>query len=540
MIRLVWIRHAEKAYDNNKGPRGSPSFDPPLTDEGTRQAGLRGAELVRRYGNPIFCLSSPYLRTRQTAVAMLREVKSECKQYVDPNISEYLGNWSASSMGGLESGTIKYGVLPPVGESMGLLRERCEAHLVQFKLETFKTGQPGAQDYVVWIITHGLVITTLAAAMATQAGLTMPAIPHKMPPLGALVLEGRRGEGATGSWTEAEAENAGLGRSYAKAQLTADLIDLINQRTRTRSAPRLESKSSRVVKALHSWLMGMANEGELYEHLDEKSPVHGQFIKELLDGQLMNRTQAMALLESFFDRIRRRVVSSLPDGAIKFEEGILKYGRFKFKLDKRMERLRLAYGEEATLNTALYYSALGESGHHWGRTQTHYNRLYTEFEVRGEGFCSPQNSRLLGMPGANICTVSAVADRVYGSLGSFLKINPLEYKGNWSINPPFIVVLDTQVVTRLHEVLHQAVAQSLQIGFFTLLPDWGDAEFIGMMDSSAYLVAGVRLLARQYMIEMPTGEVIPSPINTRYYYHSSLPVNSETRDRIKAFLSSPE
>ena len=98
MINIVFIRHADKAYSNSKGPPGCYQHDPPVIDS-EEKISYRGNYLIKKYGVPKFCVVSPYLRTRQTLKGLLsdhlertNDNPSKIPIIVEPLIAEFLGN----------------------------------------------------------------------------------------------------------------------------------------------------------------------------------------------------------------------------------------------------------------------------------------------------------------------------------------------------------------------------------------------------------------------------------------------------------------
>lgn len=138
---VVFIRHGKKAWKN--GERAS--FDPPLLDgNDVRQLVTPGIKRPER----IIC--SPFLRCRQTAL-ILSDLLGGLDIEVDSDLREYLGNWPQSQIL-LEPTTQSY-ILGQVTESFEVFQERV---LRVLKKSYFYDK--------VWIVTHGIVIRTLAEA----------------------------------------------------------------------------------------------------------------------------------------------------------------------------------------------------------------------------------------------------------------------------------------------------------------------------------------------------------------------------------------
>lgn len=150
----IYIRHGDKAYDNGHPPPGSsrkPAYDPPLTHKGKKKAVLLAEELLKKYPIPTRIITSPYLRARQTAIAMASVVVkkySPCTIAInyDRNLSEYLGNHRNAILD-VTSTTAK--CHPPHPETFKKFRDRVKRHYTE------SIDLPGE---VIWIITHGIII----------------------------------------------------------------------------------------------------------------------------------------------------------------------------------------------------------------------------------------------------------------------------------------------------------------------------------------------------------------------------------------------
>lgn len=214
VIRVFFIRHAEKAYANGKGPKDAPMHDPPAKKEAEADTLARAKSLIELYGNPNVCIVSPYRRTRETAKWMLSLVDEKVRPepVVDVTIAEFLGNQRPykdvdgiiSIKPQVEPETAIYKNLPAIGETIPELLARCKEHLKLYHLNSFKTGKPGA-GYTAWVITHGFTIEKLYQGLFDQAAdakLTFekhrgpPWGKHGVPFLGGLLLEGVYGQGA--------------------------------------------------------------------------------------------------------------------------------------------------------------------------------------------------------------------------------------------------------------------------------------------------------------------------------------------------------
>ncbi len=140
---LIFIRHAEKEYENGHGPAGCYQHDPHITQTAEELAD-RGHYLRTKYGRPEICFVSPYLRTRET----LAGLEPNASVQIEPLLGEFLGNQRKTDV---DPTTCQF-ALPPAGETMIQLRQRCRLFLDSVK----------EIEGIAWIVTHGLVISTIA------------------------------------------------------------------------------------------------------------------------------------------------------------------------------------------------------------------------------------------------------------------------------------------------------------------------------------------------------------------------------------------
>ena len=91
---MLYIRHGQKSYSNGKST--IYSLDPDLTENGRLQAYNKFKYLLNNFGIPKIIISSPYLRTRETAeiakTVILEQTNIEIPIIYDSSIGEYLGN----------------------------------------------------------------------------------------------------------------------------------------------------------------------------------------------------------------------------------------------------------------------------------------------------------------------------------------------------------------------------------------------------------------------------------------------------------------
>lgn len=115
------------------------------------------------------------------------------------------------------------------------------------------------------------------------------------------------------------------------------------------------------------------------------------------------------------------------------------YKQYKFELDDRIQFLINKTSVQKVLRMLLRYSGLGIDGSHCALPSELYKYFYDKFDVRGEGYSSPLNSKLIEYKDTKICTAFYDTDKIFGSAGRFSKKVLIENSNhNWTVNPPYI------------------------------------------------------------------------------------------------------
>jgi len=164
----IWIRHADKLYSNGKAPKGSPQHDPPLKKGEEEKAAELAQKLTSSYGLPHMVVSSPYLRARQTAISMVgasyealvNSNNEDITIHIDSKVCEYLGHQKITeeqSCPDVDKTTSIHGI-HPLEESHDSLLKRVKKHIKYFGC---LTGSQSTDDKVIWIVTHGIVISKI-------------------------------------------------------------------------------------------------------------------------------------------------------------------------------------------------------------------------------------------------------------------------------------------------------------------------------------------------------------------------------------------
>lgn len=150
MVKITFIRHGVKEYENNKGPYGSYQHDPDIKDfPNTIVFDLYNKNKFKQ----IIC--SPYKRTRNTAMK-IKELLEKNDIYVDliiePLAAEYLGNQKPRGhFADVDPETFSL-YEPKLGvENIAMLKKRLRK--LKTKLVNIKTN--------LLVVTHGINVCLL-------------------------------------------------------------------------------------------------------------------------------------------------------------------------------------------------------------------------------------------------------------------------------------------------------------------------------------------------------------------------------------------
>ena len=153
---FVWIRHAEKLYNNGKAAGRGKQHDPGIIDSQKTRLKIRSLidKLVKSIGVPEKLITSPFLRTRQTTDMIVAYMKEKYgwtpKIEYSEDVSEYLGFCkNKNEEADLEEETLAHMSNPfMIGESIDTLITRVEKHILNIH----------KNESNIWVITHGIVM----------------------------------------------------------------------------------------------------------------------------------------------------------------------------------------------------------------------------------------------------------------------------------------------------------------------------------------------------------------------------------------------
>jgi Phosphorylated CTD interacting factor 1 WW domain len=160
--------------------------------------------------------------------------------------------------------------------------------------------------------------------------------------------------------------------------------------------------------------------------------------------ELKNKYKLEKLIEKFADIINNKhqlidKINETDNKIFYLKNKHIIYKNYEFKIDDRMQFLIDNHSIQKVLRMLLRYSGLGIDAMQCSLPYELYQYFYHKYNVRGEGFSSPLNSKLIEFNNTKICTAFKDTDHHFGSLGRFSKeklINNSDF--NWTVNPPYV------------------------------------------------------------------------------------------------------
>lgn len=152
---VLFIRHGEKEYANNKNPPNKPAHDPPLKASEYDKIVELTIRLYSQYGAPERLIVSPFERTRETAYIMQYIIAKNYNKFVivyfDKDIQEFLGHQKpVGNKPDITTHTKLYCKKTLGTESLTECRER----IIRFHSSLYP-------EQNIWVITHGILMNML-------------------------------------------------------------------------------------------------------------------------------------------------------------------------------------------------------------------------------------------------------------------------------------------------------------------------------------------------------------------------------------------
>jgi hypothetical protein len=205
------------------------------------------------------------------------------------------------------------------------------------------------------------------------------------------------------------------------------------------------------------------------------------------------------------------------DNDIIVTDSTVKYRKITIELDDRLRYLLAKMKKKRFMRMILRYLGYGITGHHCSIPYNVYHYFYKSFGVRGEGFSSPLNSKLIELPDTVFCTLFKDTDKYAGSLGPFShKVLVKHSDVNWTLNPPYMADVMYMVYKEVMKAFKKIERQDFLV--ICLFPRWPDDEAYIKMSKSKYLARLVEPPeGRHYMNCSGTNVYMKGVINSAFF-----------------------
>lgn len=159
-INIIYLRHGIKLFSNGKKYESNQyQFDPPLHKKHLHLISTKKHEIIQKFGNISTCISSPFKRTRETALKLY-----DGNIEIDSDICEFFGSHTKCDniLDGEElfdQITNSYDI-QTIGESSENLINRLNKHINYVGLNNLNINTKYLKNGKcnILIITHGTII----------------------------------------------------------------------------------------------------------------------------------------------------------------------------------------------------------------------------------------------------------------------------------------------------------------------------------------------------------------------------------------------
>lgn len=213
---------------------------------------------------------------------------------------------------------------------------------------------------------------------------------------------------------------------------------------------------------------------------------------------------------------------------IKVSDNYVEYKNIRIKLDTRLKFL-LQKGKKKFMRMILRYLGYGITGQHCALPTNVYKYLYDNFGIRGEGFCSPLNSKLIEMKDTVFCTLFKDTDKYYGSKGPFSSKTLIKNQHvNWTANSPYI----PNVMMITYKEIKKAFKKITRNDFLiiVLFPKWENDKAYNKFKNYKYLVKLIEPdVGKHYMNCNGRVTYMKQPINSMFFISKDKNVVSDEK-----------
>lgn len=207
------------------------------------------------------------------------------------------------------------------------------------------------------------------------------------------------------------------------------------------------------------------------------------------------------ILNTFIDLVKNKNDHnhSNLDDKITVNDNEMIYNRMKIPLDNRIRFLINKTNKYVVLRMLLRYIGYGINGQHCSIPTNMYRYFYEKLGVRGEGFGSPLNSKLIEMKDTIFCTLFKDTDKPFGSKGCFKASIILKNQNvNWTLNPPYFESIIEITYKKIMKVFKKATNPDLLI--ILMIPRWTNNIYYQKIKNNKYLINILELdVGKHYM-----------------------------------------
>jgi Phosphorylated CTD interacting factor 1 WW domain len=163
--------------------------------------------------------------------------------------------------------------------------------------------------------------------------------------------------------------------------------------------------------------------------------------------------------------------------SIKKTKKYINYRNLQIHKDERINLLIERTSSNIVLRMLLRYTSLGISSEQCSIPSNVYFYLYDTLNIKGEGYASPLNSKLISKKDIKFCSVFYDTDKYFGSLGPFSKKALVDNQNiNWLCNPPYISYVVKKTVTDIVDAFDEITNENFLV--ILIAPDQNVYKYI--------------------------------------------------------------
>lgn len=189
--------------------------------------------------------------------------------------------------------------------------------------------------------------------------------------------------------------------------------------------------------------------------------------------------------------------------------------------DDRLKYLLRVAGKDKFMLIMLRYLSFGLTSHHCSLPSNIYKYCYDEFGIRGEGFSSPLNSKLIEYSDTHICTLFGDVDKYVGSKGSFSTSTLIKYQNvNWLVNPPYMEELMYMTYVKIMKAFEKITNPDFLV--IMLIPQWKTNKTYIKLSNCKYLIKSLEPeIGKHYMNCNGKMVYMKDPVNSMFFLSKS-------------------